>query len=27
VFEESIKDAKWRIVMDEEITSIKKNDI
>jgi len=26
VFEEAIKDAKWRIVMDEEIVSIKKND-
>jgi hypothetical protein len=26
MFEEAIKDAKWRIVMDEEITSIKKND-
>jgi hypothetical protein len=26
VFEEAIKDAKWRIVMDEEITSTKKND-
>jgi len=27
VFEETIKDAKWRIDMDEEIASIKKNDI
>jgi hypothetical protein len=26
VFEEAINDAKWRIVMDEEIVSIKKND-
>jgi hypothetical protein len=27
VFQENIKDKKWRIVMDEEIASIKKNDI
>jgi len=27
VFQETIKDAKWRIDMDEEIASIKKNDI
>jgi len=27
VFEETIKDAKWRIDMEEEIASIKKNDI
>jgi hypothetical protein len=26
VFEEAIKDAKWRIVIDEEIASIEKND-
>jgi hypothetical protein len=26
-FEEAIKDEKWRITMDEEIASIKKNDI
>jgi len=26
VFEEAIKDVKWRIAMDEEITSIEKND-
>jgi len=26
VFEEAMKDEKWRISMDEEITSIEKND-